>query len=892
MLKRGRVNLKNILLIFMVLQPFFDSYILYSDEVINFFGFSPTTILRFLLVGLIFVYLFINKFKSKENKYIFIYGLIVLIYTVLHHVVCINIGENVLYGTFKYNLINELFYLLRLVYPIIIAYIVYLMKLTKKEFKFVIQGTAVLVSLILIILNLTLLSQTSYFSRIITGNFFDWINPEISRYYLAGKGWFNSANQIGGLILVLLPINFHYAMNSKTKRDVLIFILLLLSSYSLGTRISCIGVSLVLIVMFLIFYGFKFFERKKVLKNELWNTLVIIIISLFIFNYAPIVNLSGSNLASLFKINDVINDNSEEQIVNLPSDLLENINEDKDICEFLQDTSTNAEYYQELYPCRDNYEFWANYVYGDYGSTDNRLIEKLITEEVYNKVENLQVKLFGMSRSRFESAHIYLERDIIVHYYTLGILGVIIFILPYFVICIGVGLNKLIKKRISYADFCLIVAIMLPLVVSILTGHIVDELIVTTYIGFCLGYLLFINKNKCNNIKRESDDRRKRVLFVVDENRMGGVSILLEDMLKYLDRTKYKLSILVLHDVDIYFKELDDDIEVIYGTKFFNIIDYNLKDLVESKKILMVLKKVYLVMLMKTGLIKYKIISERKKILDEEYDIEIAFKDGFTAIFTAYGNSKKKIHWLHYEYKKYNANGNYPKLFNNILPTFDKIVAVSLTVMNDFNDIYHLNDKTMVIENLIDTNKIIEKSKERLDRKLDNNKLNIVCIGRLHSCKGYDRLINIISKLSKKELELLNVEIYGDGLERKKLEVLIKEKKLNNIVHLKGKVNNPYMYLKGNDLFVLSSYFETFGLVIVEAMTLGVPVLAVRNANTDKLINNKINGYIVENNDDALFDGLRYLINNREILNKYKHNLVNYKYDNQKIIDSIHELLD
>ena len=39
MLKRGRVNLKNILLVFMVLQPFFDSYVLYSDEVINLVGF-------------------------------------------------------------------------------------------------------------------------------------------------------------------------------------------------------------------------------------------------------------------------------------------------------------------------------------------------------------------------------------------------------------------------------------------------------------------------------------------------------------------------------------------------------------------------------------------------------------------------------------------------------------------------------------------------------------------------------------------------------------------------------------------------------------------------------------------------------------------------------------
>ena len=137
MLKRGRVNLKNILLVFMVLQPFFDSYVLYSDEVIGLFGFSPTTILRFLLIGLIFIYVFFNKINKKENKYILLYGLVVLVYTAIHHVVCINIDNSLLYETFRYSLVGELFYLLRLVYPIILVYIVYLMKLTRKEFKFV-----------------------------------------------------------------------------------------------------------------------------------------------------------------------------------------------------------------------------------------------------------------------------------------------------------------------------------------------------------------------------------------------------------------------------------------------------------------------------------------------------------------------------------------------------------------------------------------------------------------------------------------------------------------------------------------------------------------------------------------------------------------------------------
>lgn len=895
MLKQSRVNLKNIILIFMVLQPFFDSYILYTDEVISFFGFSPTTIIRFALLGLICVYLFFKKLNTKENKYLFGYGIIVLVYTLLHHLVCVNVDESVLYHTFKYNLIGEIFYLFRLVYPFILVYIVYKIKITKEEFKFVIQGSSLCVSLILLGLNLFVISHTSYFSNIITGNIFDWASGDISRYMLAGKGWFNSANQIGGFLLVLIPLNFYYALKNGSKFDVINLILLIISSYSLGTRVSCIGVSLVLIVLIVAYYIFKLFRKEKLIKKEIFNTFIIMIFSLFVFNYAPVVNLSGKNLESLFNIKQVVHDTSEE----IEVEIVEEYDGTQNVCEYLTKTPTNTDYYVDLYPCYDNLEFWTTYVESDYATTDNRLLETLITSEVYEKTKSSAVELFGVSRSRYESASIYLEKDIVVHYYTLGIVGICVFILPYFLICGFVGFKRLFTKQLTYWDFCLIVGILLPILVSIVTGHIIDELIVTLYIGFCLGYLLYTNfdKNKENNKLdncscNKDNDTRKKILFVVDENRMGGVSILLEDMFEYLDKKKYKFSILVLHDVDNYFKNLDKDIEVIYGTKFFDVIDYNLSYLIKTKDIGKIVKKLYLIFLMKTGLIKNKIIKERKKILTSNYDIEIAFKDGFTAVFTAFGNSKKKIHWLHYEYKKYNANGNYPKLFNKILPIFDKIVAVSTNVMNDFNDIYHLESKTMVVENLVNTNKILDKAKEECERKLSVSKLNIVCVGRLHTCKGFDRLINAISKLSKKEKEKISVEIYGDGEEKDKLNNLIKEFELSDIIKLKGRVDNPYKYVKGNDLFVLTSHFETFGLVIVEAMTLGVPVFALENSNTSNLIANNENGYIVNNDDDSLYGGLKYLINNKKVIDKYKKNLLNYKYDNKKVLNKINQIFD
>ena len=160
--------------------------------------------------------------------------------------------------------------------------------------------------------------------------------------------------------------------------------------------------------------------------------------------------------------------------------------------------------------------------------------------------------------------------------------------------------------------------------------------------------------------------------------------------------------------------------------------------------------------------------------------------------------------------------------------------------------------------------------------------------------KGYDRLLRAIG-LIKSENKLpknFKLRIYGDGPLRKTLENLVIENKLIGYVFLMGKTKNPYKEIKKNELFILPSYYEPFGIVIVEAMTLHVPVLACSNAATEKLINSEYNGLIVDNNDTALKEGLEYLINNPDIIKKYHNNLSNYEYDNSEVIKQIERELD
>lgn len=381
---------------------------------------------------------------------------------------------------------------------------------------------------------------------------------------------------------------------------------------------------------------------------------------------------------------------------------------------------------------------------------------------------------------------------------------------------------------------------------------------------------------------------KKSLLIVVDERRMGGVSILLEDMLNLGVFSDYDTDILVLHNNGTRLEDVNAN--VIYGTKFFNTIDLTIKEVLKTKKINLIFSKVRLVFDMKTGLIKKRIVRERKKILSKRYDIEIAFKDGFTAIFTAFGDSLKKIHWLHYEYGQSNPNIKYNKLFNELLPKFDKIIAVSEGVKKAFCDFYKIND-VEVIPNIVNVQKIKDLSQKNSLIKYEPGKLNVVLVGRIHPVKGYDRFLNVVKRLYDEGFkDKLVINVIGDGPDLEKIKSINNEFDLN--VHFWGKMDNPYKEIKNMDLLILPSLYEAFGLVALEALILGVPVLSTKTAATEKIVSNNINGLVTENSGEGLYNGMKELLVNYDEIKEFKNNLKNYSYDIDEEIKKIKNILD
>ena len=380
----------------------------------------------------------------------------------------------------------------------------------------------------------------------------------------------------------------------------------------------------------------------------------------------------------------------------------------------------------------------------------------------------------------------------------------------------------------------------------------------------------------------------RKILFVVDERQMGGVSVLLDDILKRINLRKFNVDVMILHNNGDYLDDLPEGVNVIYGSSFFEIVDLSFKEVIKTKSIFKIIKKIYLVFLMKTGLIKGKIKKERKKCLSKKYDTEVAFKDGFTALFTAFGDSEKKIHWLHTDYVMHDCTAKYHNLFEKTFPLFDKIIGISHAVVERFNQVYP-GIQCEVIYNLIDIAKI-KKMGEENDIHLGDG-INFVSCGRIHEMKGYDRLINVFHRLDDMGfLKHVSLTIIGDGPDLAKVQNLVQEYGLKDKVKLLGRRKNPYPYVKAADAFLMCSRYEPFGLVVLEAMVLGTPVISTEVASIREIMNENY-GTITENSKEGLIKAIAEVIKNPNYLNKYRENLKKYNYDCDKIVKEIEDVL-
>ena len=167
-----------------------------------------------------------------------------------------------------------------------------------------------------------------------------------------------------------------------------------------------------------------------------------------------------------------------------------------------------------------------------------------------------------------------------------------------------------------------------------------------------------------------------------------------------------------------------------------------------------------------------------------------------------------------------------PQLVKLFYPWADQIVAVSKGVAQDLIKIGLPHQKVHAIYNPIITTDLLEKLKEKLNHPwfLPEQPPVIIGVGRLTKQKDFSTLIHAFAQVKKQKLSRLL--LLGDGEERSALEKLVKSLDLTQDVQFMNFVANPYIYMAKASVLVLSSAWEGFGNVLVEAMISGTAVVS------------------------------------------------------------------
>jgi glycosyltransferase involved in cell wall biosynthesis len=166
------------------------------------------------------------------------------------------------------------------------------------------------------------------------------------------------------------------------------------------------------------------------------------------------------------------------------------------------------------------------------------------------------------------------------------------------------------------------------------------------------------------------------------------------------------------------------------------------------------------------------------------------------------------------------------KLIEYLYPLADHVTAVSQGAAVDLERVAGLKD-VRAIPNPISVNDGLKGINEKQPVHSWFAEPNPVVLGagRLTEQKGFSTLIRSLRHLRNSGVDARLV-IIGEGEERENLEVLVHELHLGEHVSLPGFVDNPYAYMRAADVFVLSSRWEGFGNVLVEAMACGTPVVS------------------------------------------------------------------
>lgn len=382
-----------------------------------------------------------------------------------------------------------------------------------------------------------------------------------------------------------------------------------------------------------------------------------------------------------------------------------------------------------------------------------------------------------------------------------------------------------------------------------------------------------------------------KILFVMYNMEIGGTRRSLLNLLEKMVKAGVQCDLLLFSPYGDFMNQIPHGVRVLHG-------DILMQSIYATKQTLKKYAPSYLVLMKAVQKILKKVFGEKRfydhvmrgyakrHFKNNDYDAVIAFQEGDCVKFATYVPSPCRLAWIHNDYG--NLQGEQrgtPAIFSKL----DSILFVAEGTRRTFVEAYpQFADKMRVIPNILPQDRIRESASDDDAERIftDPNRIHIVSVGRVARQKAFERIPEVLDGLGTLS-QRIEWSVIGDGPDLPRLREELETKSLQDCVRFIGARNNPFPLVRQADLYVLTSLYESQPMVVMEALTLGVPVLSTDFASVRELLGNKPFGVICENSVAGLTDSLRRLLESPKEIQSMQQSAKEYEYDNDAIIFAI-----
>ena len=343
---------------------------------------------------------------------------------------------------------------------------------------------------------------------------------------------------------------------------------------------------------------------------------------------------------------------------------------------------------------------------------------------------------------------------------------------------------------------------------------------------------------------------KKKCLFVMPNLLGGGAERVLVNLLRHLDDQRFECTLFLFESKGVYLKQLPKNIKIVSagnGGRF-------------------ILRMPWILFLL--------LIQTRK------HDVVIAALElapTYICFLASALTNTPLVAWVHISLGEYFKRiGRIHEVISRfIYPHIKHIILASESTKKSFEQWLGKknNGKIMVIPYAIDSSvyEMHVKNHNNVTLSVNSREPTIIAVGRLCDQKGFDILIRAHQILLKKGC-IQRLLILGEGPARPELEGLIAELRLQETVRLAGFVSNPVEFMRQSTVFVLSSRFEGFGVVLVEAMLAGIPIISTDcpDGPSDVLERGKYGVLVPVEDSNALANAIEAMLRSPEMQLQYQ----------------------